>query len=363
MKILEIIPQLSSGGAERFVVDLCNELSLNHEVVLVVFHSNNLFYKEEISNRVRTIILGKRWKYDYSLPIKLARLIKHESPDVVHTHLRAIVYSCLAILFYRNKYYFHTIHNTADKEASGRFSSLIRRLFFKKGLVVPITISEESDRSFKDYYGIQARMINNGRSIPNDLIVSDSVKNEVFTYKKHKDDRILVCLARYTNVKRQDVLTRVAAKLYCEGLHFIVLLIGREDEEVLSRVKEVNCPVVYTLGERHNPLEYLKSADAFCLCSLYEGLPISLIEALGVGNVPVCTPVGGIINLVKDGYNGFLSKDTTEEEYYYCLKRFMSLSDSNLKEMKMHAIDSYAPYSMNTCAYNYLQMFEQTVQK
>ena len=111
------------------------------------------------------------------------------------------------------------------------------------------------------------------------------------------------------------------------------------------------------MGERHNPLEYLKSADAFCLCSLYEGLPISLIEALGVGNVPVCTPVGGIINLVKD------SKDTTEEEYYYCLKRFMSLSDSNLKEMKMHAIDSYAPYSMNTCAYNYLQMFEQTVQK
>lgn len=36
MKILEIIPQLSSGGGERFVVDLCNELSKEHDVTLMV---------------------------------------------------------------------------------------------------------------------------------------------------------------------------------------------------------------------------------------------------------------------------------------------------------------------------------------
>ena len=39
MKILEIIPQLSSGGGERFVVDLCNELSKEHDVTLMVLHS------------------------------------------------------------------------------------------------------------------------------------------------------------------------------------------------------------------------------------------------------------------------------------------------------------------------------------
>ena len=37
MKILEIIPQLSSGGGERFVVDLCNELSKEHDVTLMVY--------------------------------------------------------------------------------------------------------------------------------------------------------------------------------------------------------------------------------------------------------------------------------------------------------------------------------------
>lgn len=40
MRIIEIIPQLSQGGAERFVVDLCNGLVMKgHEVTLIVLHS------------------------------------------------------------------------------------------------------------------------------------------------------------------------------------------------------------------------------------------------------------------------------------------------------------------------------------
>ena len=52
MKILEIIPQLSQGGAERFVVDLCNELSMRHNVTLVVLHNidkTGFFLKEMVS--------------------------------------------------------------------------------------------------------------------------------------------------------------------------------------------------------------------------------------------------------------------------------------------------------------------------
>lgn len=41
--------------------------------------------------------------------------------------------------------------------------------------------------------------------------------------------------------------------------------------------------------------------DAYALCSSYEGMPISLIEAIGVGCIPVCTPVGGIVDVVHNG--------------------------------------------------------------
>ena len=55
MKIVEIIPQLSSGGAERFVVDLCNALCEKHEVTLLVYYDldNYGFYYGELSERVR----------------------------------------------------------------------------------------------------------------------------------------------------------------------------------------------------------------------------------------------------------------------------------------------------------------------
>ena len=63
MKILEIIPQLSSGGAERFVVDLSNDLSLRHDVVLIVGFTlvgETSFYLSEVSERVEIISLNKK---------------------------------------------------------------------------------------------------------------------------------------------------------------------------------------------------------------------------------------------------------------------------------------------------------------
>ena len=54
MKILEIIPQLSSGGAERFVVDLCNELVKQNDVVLLLFFDLKEFgfYYQDLSPKV-----------------------------------------------------------------------------------------------------------------------------------------------------------------------------------------------------------------------------------------------------------------------------------------------------------------------
>ena len=89
MKIFEYITQLGSGGGERFTVDLCNELSKRHEVILCVSHSLEAsgFYKDEISPRVRVVCLNKKKGFDWKLPFRIYKLIRKERPDVVHTHL------------------------------------------------------------------------------------------------------------------------------------------------------------------------------------------------------------------------------------------------------------------------------------
>lgn len=366
MKILEIIPQLSSGGAERFAVDLSNELvCMGHEVVLVVLHKleGNSFYLRDVDKRVRVVSMNKRMGADLTLPVRILKFIRQESPDVVHTHLRAIVYDALTAYTLSGVMHCHTVHNAASQEAGGGISAQVRKYLFKHSKIIPVTISEESLRSFKDYYGYSAPIINNGRNVAQDLTVSREVNREIELYKKTSETRVMVCLARITKVKRQTMLARITKQLE-DHYDFTVLLVGTDKDKVLvEEIRQVGCRCLHILGERHNPLEYLKAADAYCLCSSYEGAPISLIEALGTGCVPICSPVGSIVNIVRDGENGLLAADLSEEAYKKKLIQFLDMPDEKLQELSVNALESYSPYSMATCAEKYVELFKSTYQR
>ena len=63
------------------------------------------------------------------------------------------------------------------------------------------------------------------------------------------------------------------------------------------------------------------------LTSTFEGMPISLLEALSAGAVPICTPVGGIINIVAKNI-GFLSEDVSKDPYTKALQSYLN-ADQN----------------------------------
>lgn len=359
--MLNLFPNWVRGGAERFTIDLCNELSKDHDVYMLVSHDLRKFghYTKEISDRVHVISFNKKEGLDFSLLFKVYKAIKGIKPNVVHTHLMSIVYVTLCCLMYKKPQYFHTVHNSAKEEADGKIGTLFRRFLFKMKLVNAVTISNESKRSFVDYYGIDASVIFNGRDIPSDVKVSNEVKREIETYKVSKRTKVIIQLAHVGNQKRQNVMARVVNRLSKEGFDLCVLMIGTHDEQsMIDEIKSLHCERVHLLGVKPNPLEYLAAADAFGLTSSYEGLPISLIEAMGVGLVPVCTPVGGVIDLIKDGECGFLSASIEEEDYYIALKRYLMLTDDELAKMKSNVKDAYRPYTMVECARKYLKLFE-----
>lgn len=365
MKILEIIPQLNSGGAERFVVDLCNELVKHHEVILLTYYdlSSYGFYLSELSHKVQILSMNKKRGFSFSLQFKLVSEIKHICPDIVHIHLTAISYLMPTISLSKIPF-FMTIHNDAEKEAGGRFGHLLRKISFKRHLIIPVTISNESNKSFMSFYGLNSEVIYNGRNIPAPKYINPNVLEELRQYYHSSKTRIIINLARLNIVKRQSLLAKVSSRLYKEGYDFTILMIGNDkNESLVKEIQAYNCPVVHILGERHNPLEYLSLVDAYCLCSSYEGMPISLIEALGVGTIPVCTPVGGIVDVIKDGINGFLAIDLSEEALYIVLKRFLETPKEELQQMKKRVQDSYRPFSMKICAEKYEQLFIKYKQK
>ncbi len=361
MKILEIITQFGIGGAERFCLDLSNELSGKNDVIICVFHpiEESFHYYQEISPNVKVICMNKKKGFDIFMPFRIFKLIFQERPEIVHSHLSAILYSSMSSLLFRQIKFFHTVHNAAKQETEGKIGAIVRKFLFKTGLVKPITISKDSEKSFENFYGFNATMIYNGRNVPNQINVEPEVKEYFKTMRKTPDTRIIVQLAHIGYQKRQIVMAKAIDKLNKEGYNLVVLMIGKKAETGMIQEIESLCNQnILITGPKSNPLSYLSEADAFGLSSSYEGLPISLIEAMGVGCVPICTPVGGIKDLIEDGVNGFLSKDISEDEYYLVLKRFADISDEKMHEMSIKAKETYMSFSMTECAAQYLDVFE-----
>lgn len=362
MKILEIIPQLSSGGAERMVVDLCNELSQTQDVFLVVFYTPNVndHYANEVSEKVNLVTLNKVLGYSLSIYKKLCKIIDNINPDVIHMHLDAINYIWPFALCCTHKKFYMTIHNDAIKEAGGLMGRCVRKLMFKMNRITPITISKQSYISFVDYYKINnVPLIYNGRKIYQEFQPSKAVVEEFKKYRVTPNTKVIINVASVTIVKQQHLLAKVAQRLWEEGGDFQILFVGRQtDCDVVSLIKNIDCPCVHLLGEKSNPLDYMCLSDAFCLVSSYEGLPISLIEAMSVGIVPLCTPVGGVVDLISDGISGLLAENYSERAIYKLLKEYLIMEDSRIRQMKSRAVQVAKEYSIENCATAHLKLFK-----
>ena len=360
MKILEIIPQLSSGGAERFVVDLCNELvRARHEVTLAVLHNVDKYgmFKDELDGRVRLLSMNKRMGLDGRLFVRLARLIREERPDVVHTHLNGIMYALPSCWLSRGARFVHTVHNDAAKEAGGGLTRWSREAAFKWGGVCAVTISEESQRSFEAFYHLPSTLIYNGRP-PYAGPADDAAAQELQGLKHNKAARTIVNIARIAEAKNQLALAQAVDALNSRGRALELFLIGAVlDRGIAEAIERLQSPYIHLLGTRRNPRDYMQAADAFCLPSTYEGMPITLIECFSVGAIPLCTPVGGMINMIRDGQNGLLAAGTRQSDIEVMLERFLQLSPAEADAMRQHSKASFAIYDMQQCAQRYVRLF------
>lgn len=365
MKIVEIIPALTCGGAERFVVDLCNELGQTHDVTLLTvfqFRSED-FLQRQLSSDVRLICLGKKTGLAGALaslwPIWL--FLRRERPEVVHTHLGglAMIFPALVTGIGGGRF-FHTVHSDAYLEAQTHSRLLFRRFLFRRGLVVPVAISPESAQSFVDAYGFPAQMIQNGCSVaeaPEEA--KKNAENEMSAWRSCPESTVFLNLARMVPQKNQLALARAVQKLVEEGEKLDLVIMGAEiDREIKEAITALRCPNIHLAGVREYPLPYLALADAFCLPSLVEGLPISLLESAALG-IPACvSAVGGMINVVKDGENGLLATDTGVEGIAELLRRFLRMLPEKRHQMGEEARSAFVPYSMSRCAAAYLQIME-----
>jgi len=94
MKVLQFCYSLIPGGAERFVLDITNELAKNNETFLYVLRDDTIgdqgFYVPEISNDVKYVNLKIDPGFNPILIWKFYKILKQQKPDLVHCHLNLV---------------------------------------------------------------------------------------------------------------------------------------------------------------------------------------------------------------------------------------------------------------------------------
>jgi len=370
MRIVQIIPNLASGGAERFVVDLCNELSKEYEVHLITFFDadNSEFLRNSLTNKTHTHTLGKKIGFDMKIIFKLFRIIKIIKPDLIHSHLSSLNYLLFVIPFFRNVSFIHTVHNDAFKEAGYKWIKKTRSLFYNKKLILPVTISSESDRSFREAYKKTVpTLILNGRVYPDKTILFEKAERFINSIKLTSDTKIFVTIGRLETQKNQLMLVNSFNRLLTKYQDSKLIIIGGErnsetSKRIKKQLKEKAGNNIILLGELENATDYLHLAEYFCLSSLHEGMPITLIESFACKCIPICTPVGGMKEMIENIDSNLLSNSTSEDDYLKALDYAITLNENNRESLKNELAKSFENnYSMKICSERYIELYYNSI--
>lgn len=357
MRILEVIQSLGSGGAERLVVDLCNEMVKTQEVYLLVLKEADLFYLPQVSSGVTVIQahlpIGKNLKQFYVA----YRIIKSINPDIVHFHSQAR-YTVLPanLLLHRRFKFYMTIHSDVKEGYWKGVSGLQVKLSGFVGKTKFITISPTNYRQFQELYPkFNQRLIKNGRFFPDNL-ENSTVKKEIEAYKINENTLVFIHIARCSEVKNQTLLIESFNRIIQRGNNAVLLIIGSGfDSERGNALKEMACPCVFFLGTKENVYDYLAYSDLFLLSSLVEGMPMSIIEALLAGIPVLSTPVCGAVDAVVDDENGLICPDFSVENYIETLQKGIF----NINRLKHNAFvqSKQSPWNIKYCVEQYLDWF------
>lgn len=305
-KKLLFIVEAMGGGVFTYIVDLANELAKSYDVYIAygIRKQTPPDYKEyfdknvhliEVKNFERAISLHKDLK-SFSEIKRIAKVVK---PDIIHLHSsKAGVLGRIAFAFSKTPVYY-TPHGFSFLMAGiARKKQILYRFIEKVCTFSGATTIACSPGEYEEAKKIsrKVKLVNNGINI-SDLEIYNKNTSEV---KK------IVTLGRATYQKNPKLFNDIATLLPNEKFIWI------GDGELVDQLSSDNIEVTGWL-QRSQALNTIVDSDIFVLPSLWEGLPLSLLEAMYLGKICIVSDAVGNRDVIRNGVNGFICR--TPKEY------------------------------------------------
>lgn len=329
VKTLRVIARLNMGGPALHVAYLTAGLGPRGYRTTLVAGSlargedSMAFVAERLGVPVVTIPeLGREISFirDAVAVIRLARLIRQERPQILHTHtakagaigrVAAVLSGSARPPIIVHTFHGHVLRGYFGPVRAGAFRLLERVLARVATALVAVSPEVRDDLvalgvAPKEKFAV----IRLGIELEQRVAASGDGRAETRRLMGVPPDCFLVgWTGRMTAVKRTDDVLLALERLRARGVDACLCMVGDgpDREEVERRAKELgvvrHC---LFLGYQQDVAPFYAAFDALILPSGNEGTPVSAIEALAAGRPVVATRVGGVPDVVRDGEDGFL---------------------------------------------------------
>ena len=358
INVIHIIPTLNVGGAEKLVTDICKNLDKTRFSVNIVtlFEMHDpILLKELNDNNVNIISLDKKIGFDFSIIFKLYGIFKKYKPDIINTHLYVIPYVILPAFLRKIKVKVHTVHSIASREISSKFKRKIIKMAYKYFGFIPIGISDYVKKSIVEEYKLKNSKV---ECIYNGI---DTNKFTLIDKYIHNNQIIFINVGRMNENKNQILLIE-AFKLVKEKIQNSKLYIVG-DGELRNKIEEKIIALdlqsdVVLRGKIEDINNELNQASVFVLSSDFEGLPLSVLEAMSCGLPIVTTDAGGVIDIVKNNYNGFIVEKKNKSELANAMIK-MCNDKELLKKMGIKSYEFSKKYDIKKVANEYENLYSR----
>jgi len=312
IRVLECIRQGQIGGGESHLLSLVENLDRSQFDPVVLSFTDGPMIGRLKDMGVPTHIIPTLRPFDVTKWKAVKKLLQQYRIDLVHAHGTRANSNILWAARSLGIPVIYTVHGWSfhpDQKPLVRQIRIMGERYLTSRSQLNISVSTSNQLSGKKHMqAFRSVVINNGIDL-----------NRFNPGAPHRDiraalgiphDKVLVLfIARFTSHKQPLSLLRAFAEALKRqpGMHLLMVGDGDEKAQAKNLVNELGVQDHVTLESfRQDVPDVLAAADIFVLPSLWEGLPIGLLEAMAMGKAVIASNVDGTCEIVEHGKNGML---------------------------------------------------------
>jgi glycosyltransferase involved in cell wall biosynthesis len=349
IKVLECIRQGNIGGGETHLLSLVENLDKSLFEPIVLSFTDGPMIEKLKSQGIKTVVIHTRTPFDFTKWHKVRKLLMEEQIDVVHAHGTRANSNVFWAARSLNLPVIYTVHAWSFHDDQAAWIKKVRiwsEKYLTARMNVNISVSESNKQSGKKYINkFNSVVINNGIDHTK-FAPARAYKNIRKELGLCPEAIVVLFIARFTMHKQPLMLIRAFAEAVKQLPQLKLLMVGDGDEKqkALQLVKNLGIEkTVCFQAFRNDVPDILASADIFVLPSLWEGLPIGLLEAMAMGKAVIGTRVDGTREVIQHNVNGLLVEvNDMPEKLTEALVRLGSDSDlrNKIREKAIETVRS-----------------------